>query len=108
MSDWKYSLESEGARLRTLINNQESTIENLVEIYNQMIVCLKSWEKKINKPDLENWEYDIGSMIEDLECATPDVGDEELIYEDEENNLNYYLDEFYSMCDHARVWIGIN
>ena len=46
-------------------------------------------------------------MIEDLKCACPSTEDNTLSYDEEEENLNYYLRDFYDMCDNARVWIGI-
>ena len=66
MTEWKYKLDFEGKVLRSLINKEE-TIENIIAIYNQIIVCLESWKKRLRKPDKENWEYDIESMIEDLQ-----------------------------------------
>lgn len=106
MAEWKYKLEYHGKLLREYIN-KEQTMENIVAIYNQMICCLERWKAILRKDDKEDWEYDIETMIEDLQCATPDLTDEELCYEDEEENLNYYLRDFYDMCDSARVWIGV-
>ena len=28
-------------------------------------------------------------------------------YEDDDDSVNYYLDEFYDLCDNAGVWLGI-
>ena len=49
---------------------------------------------------------EVESMIKDLKCACPDVEDNNG-YDEEQDNLNYYLKDFYDMCDNARVWIGI-
>lgn len=107
MSNWKYRLDPYGQILRELINKEDGeTMENIVAIYNQLIKCLECWKKKLLKSDKENWKYDIETMIDDLQCAYPDLENEDLDY-DEEEKLNYYLRDFYDMCDSARVWIGV-
>lgn len=92
--------------LRELIN-KEKTLENIVAIYQQLIMCLKHWKNRLSNSDKEDWKYDVETMIEGLECACPDLRDSELSYEEEEESLNYYLREFYDLCDNARVWIGV-
>ena len=104
---WKYRLEFAGKELRRLINDGGETLENIVAIYKQMIACLERWKKILRKSDKENWEYAIETMIDDLECAYPDLEDKSLNYHEEEENLNYYLRDFYDLCDAARVWIGV-
>ena len=106
MNKWKYKLESQGRKLRELLD-KDDTITTIVEIYNQMEVCLKSLLKMLVPRDLEEWKYDIESMIEDIQMACPDIEDSELIYNDEEAILNRYLKDFYDLCDSMRVWIGL-
>lgn len=106
MTNWKYKIGFEGKVLRDLINEEE-TIENIIAIYKQIIRCLESWKGKLSDSDKEDWEYDIENMIEDLQFACPDAEDDELSYDEEENKINYYLNDFYDMCDNARVWIGL-
>lgn len=107
MAVWKYRLEFEGKLLRELLRKEDETIENIIAIYNQLIICLEKWKRRLLKSDKEDWEYEIENMIEDLQCACPDAEDDSLNYKDEEENLNYYLRDFYDMCDNARVWIGV-
>ena len=104
---WKYSLDKEGKELRSLLDKEESTIENISLVYKQIIICLESWKKRLTESDKEDYEYDIDCMIEELQCACPSVDDDSLDYYEEEENLNYYLDEFYDLCDDARVWVGL-
>lgn len=105
MANWKYNLRFEGKALRELINKEDGeTIENVIAIYKQIISCLEYWKKRLLESDKEDWEYDIEEMIEDLQCACSDVKDD---YYEEKENLNYYLRDFYDMCDNARVWIGV-
>ena len=105
MAEWKYRLEFEGKSLRQLINKEE-TMENIIAIYNQIILCLEHLNNRLRGDDKEEYEYDIESMIDDLQCACPNIEDNNG-YDEEQDNLNYYLKDFYDMCDNARVWIGI-
>ena len=107
MAVWKYRLEFEGNLLRELLRKEDKTIENIIAIYSQLIICLEKWKRRLLKSDKEDWEYEIENMIEDLQCACPDIENDDLDYYDEQENLNYYLRDFYDMCDNARVWIGV-
>ena len=108
MSNWKYNLRFEGKMLKELINKEGGeTVENVIAIYKQVISCLEYWKKRLTKEDREDWEYDIEEMIEELQCSCPSTEDENVDYYEEKENLNYWLRDFYDMCDNARVWIGI-
>lgn len=85
MTEWKYKLELEGKTLRSLINKEE-TMKNIIAIYNQIIVCLESLKKRLHKSDKANWEYDIESMIEDLQCACPDLKNNDGYYEEQKKS----------------------
>lgn len=106
MANWKYNLGYKGEVLKGLINGEE-TLKNIIAIYKQMIICLEYLNKKLLESDREDWEYEIEAMIEDLQCACPDIEDNDLDYYDERDNLNFCLKDFYDMCDDARVWIGV-
>ena len=51
MIRWKYKLEDEGQKLRSLID-KENTIETIVSVYNQMEVCLKLLLNKMVQQDI--------------------------------------------------------
>lgn len=108
MNKWKYKLELEGKELRKLINECDETLETVISIYKQIIVCLKLLKLKLTKIDKSNLEYDIDLMIEDYEIACPEEADNKLYnYQEEKENLNYNLRAFYDFCDYNRVWIGL-
>ena len=107
MSGWKYNLYFEGKILRSLINKEDETIENVIAICNQLITCLKTWRRRLRHVDKEEWEYDIETMIDDLKCFALNLEDDTLSYEEAQENLNLWLGDFYDMCDLARVLIGI-
>lgn len=105
MANWKYNIDKESVELRSLLNNAE-TLENIVGLYSNIIECLNIIRKTLTRKDSEKWGSEIDNMIEDMEMAQPDLSDD-LNYKEEEDNLNYYLDEFYNLCDNIGVWIGI-
>ena len=56
-------------------------------------------------------EWDFAEEFEDLAleigCAIQDGEFDWDEDEDNEENFNYYLNEFYDLCDCARVWLDI-
>lgn len=105
MKQWKYNMEAYGKPFRELFDNEEETIEHIIDIYKHMILFLQEWKKRLIAEDREEFEYDIDCLIEDMECACPNVDDDD--YESEEANVNEYLEKFYDICDERRCWIGI-
>lgn len=105
MKKWKYELEDEGKQLRKLMNEGNETLETVIAVYNQMVVCLKSLKLKLIGADKINLQYNIDCMIEDFQTACPESDTEIYNYYDEEDNLNYNLREFYDFCDDNMVWI---
>jgi hypothetical protein len=107
MGRWKYKLEDEGKQLRKLIDEGNESLDTIVSVYNQMVVCLKCLKLKLIGVDKINMQYNIDCMIEDFQTSCPEVDTDIYNYYDEENNLNFNLREFYDFCDDDRVWIGL-
>lgn len=105
MKKWKYHMDTYGKPFRKLFDSEEETIEHIIDIYKHMILFLKEWKKRLSDEDKEEFEYDIDCLIEDMECACPDIMEED--YYAEEANVNEYLRQFYDICDDGRCWIGI-
>lgn len=104
MRRWKYKLENEGKQLRKLIDEDDLTLETIISIYNQLIVCLRSLKMKIVGIDKNKLLYEINSMIEDYQLACPEEADIKIYdYYEEEYNLNFNLKNFYDFCDDNRV-----
>ena len=51
----------------------------------------------------QNWGFaeDFDDLGMEIDCALKD-GEY-----DDDDSVNYYLGEFYDLCDNARVWLGI-
>lgn len=108
MGKWKYKLGDEGKQLRELIGDGERTLETVISVYKQIIVCLKLLKIELVGIDKDNLSYEIDSMIEDYQLACPEESDAKIYdYYEEEDNLNFNLREFYDFCDDNRVWIGL-
>ena len=107
MGKWKYKLENEGKQLRKLIDEGDLTLETVIAVYNQMIVCLKFLKLKLVGRDKTNLSYEINCMIEDYELARPEADPDVYNYYEEEDILNFNLRGFYDFCDDNMVWIGL-
>ena len=89
MANWDYTLVS-GTALHNAI--REEDIELVVQC---LIACYKELQRKLNDDDREWRGYDIEDAIFNLENFGP------------EEDIDYYLDEFYDLCDALRAWITL-
>lgn len=69
MKKLKYKLENEGKYLRKLIDDGDESLNTIVSIYNQMVICLKSLKLKLIGADKINLQYNIDCMVEDFQTA---------------------------------------
>ena len=93
MTRWKYTIKS-GVALREAIDN-----EDMEQVVKCLLLCYKELQSKLTDEDKAYREYDIEDTIEVLTLYALDP--------DDEDNVNYYLEEFYDLCDELRAWIGI-
>lgn len=91
MAKWNYTIK-QGTALRQAIDNDdiEETIVCLYQCYQELL-------SKLSDEDKEWKQYDIEDTIEFL-------GNSEDLDEDE---VNYYLEEFYDLCDDLRAFVAI-
>ena len=91
MANWNYTIRK-GKALREAIYAED--IEQVVKC---LLECYKELLKKLSDED-RDWK---GFDIEDAIGILTD-------YEaDDEDNVNYHLEEFYAICDSIGVWIAI-
>jgi hypothetical protein len=93
MAKWEYTITS-GKALREAIYNEDT--EQVVKC---LIHCYKELQSKLTEEDKEWKGYDIEDSIGVLTLYA--------LYPDDEDNVNYYLEEFYDICDDVRAWIEI-
>lgn len=90
MARWDYTCR-EFKAVRDIL---ESDTPDTMEIIRKLIeICAKYEEKK--------WDFadDYAELREELEA----VADDDL----DDDEVNYYLDEFYDLCDSAKVFLDI-
>ena len=92
MAKWIYTIES-GVELREAINdgNIEQVVFHLSQCYHELI-------DKLSEEDKEWKRYDIEDAIEFLE------GSEDM----DEEDINWYLGEFYDICDDLRAFVALD
>jgi hypothetical protein len=91
MAEWRYTIES-GKALREAIDDDD--IERTVRC---LYRCFKELYDKMSDEDKDYYQFDIEDTMEILKLY-----DEEY---DDEDNVNYYLEEFYNICDDVRAWV---
>lgn len=95
MAKWKYTINS-GSALREAIDNEDT--EQVVKC---LLLCYKELLDKLDEWDKEDYEIDIHDSIGVLKAY-------ELCHDDDdEDNVNYYLEEFYDICDDVRAFVAL-
>lgn len=97
MAKWNMVCE-EFKEIREMMYNGEKTLDVANALIN---ICMKygnmSWDFAESFNDLSD---DINNAIEDGEFDNEDE-------EDNYDNFNYYLNDFYDLCDIARIWLQL-
>lgn len=91
MAKWNYTITS-GTTLHEAIDNDDikETIACLSQCYQELLAQLSDEDKE--------WkQYDIEDSIEFLDNS------EDL----DEDEVNWYLEEFYNLCDDLRAFVAI-
>ena len=66
---------------------------------NEILSLLAKICRKLTTVD-EDFEYDFEDLADEIEIGIDDSDlDDEVV--------DYYLDEFYDLCDAARIWLGL-
>ncbi len=91
MAQWNYTIRW-GKQLREAISAEDAefTVRCLIACYRELL-------NKLSDEDREKYKYDIEDTIEVLTLYRA--------YPDDEDDVDYYLDEFYDICDDVRAWI---
>ena len=89
MAKWRITC-IEFSKVRDMISDKRSVKEILNELLN---VC-----RKYSDEDKYNFADDFQELTEEIEEA--------LEYDDiDEENCDYFLSEFYDLCDAVRIWL---
>lgn len=99
---WDYTC-NRFKRVRELINEKKETPRQCMLIMTELESCCD----EITPDNRSEWIYydefrDLKSMIyEEIELMDEDD------YESCEITVNDFLEDFYDLCDEARVWLGL-
>ena len=93
MANWTYTL-TKGKALHEAIH--EGDVELVVKC---LLACYRELYSKLADEDKEWRGYDIEDTIETLTYFDTDDA--------EDDDVDYYLDDFYGLCDDLRAWITL-
>ena len=92
---WKYNLPDDiSSNLRTAIEDDD--IDGTQSALREAVAWCYD-----NVPGAED-DHDLSEIQDELDFYSPEYEDEDEDFE----NLNYILDEFFDYCDMNRIWIG--
>lgn len=93
MAKWVYTLTN-GKALHNAIHEEDVQL-----VVKCLIACYKELNSQLTDEDKEWRGYDIEDAIETLTYFDAD--------EAEDDDIDYYLDDFYNLCDDLRAWITL-
>jgi hypothetical protein len=101
MAQWNYTLKW-GKQLREAIYDEDATM-----VVKCLIACYRELLNKLSDEDREWYEVDIEEAITDIndfiDCLNR-IG----IEDEDEDEINGYLENFYDLCDELRVWVALD
>lgn len=93
MAKWKYTIRW-GKELREAIEAEDTAM-----VAKCLICCYRELLNEMSDEDKEWKACTIEDSIEVLAFYAIDP--------DDEDNIDYYLEEFYDICDDVRAWVEI-
>ncbi len=90
MANWDYTIHK-GKLLREAIEDEDTEL-----VVKCLIACYKELLLKLSDEDKEWKEFDIEDNIALLES-----------YDEDEDDIDDRLSDFYDICDELRAWISI-
>lgn len=96
MPKWKYTIKS-GTALRDAIDNED--VEQVVKC---LLLCYKELSDKLSKEDKDWFSEDIEEAIDTL-----DYIDRMGVEDEDEDEINDHLYDFYDLCDDARAFVAL-
>jgi hypothetical protein len=101
---WKFDISEYFENVRELMDEEIETPRQCMLILNELEKCCDALT-----PDARTWWVyyeDFRDFKTEIHEAIELIDDEDS-YEDCMETVNYYLTDFYDLCDSARVWLGI-
>lgn len=93
MTKWVYTLTN-GKALHDAICKSDKQL-----VVKCLLACYKELYAKLTDEDKEWRGFDIEDTIETLTYYD--------VYNAEDDDVDYFLDDFYNLCDELRAWITL-
>lgn len=107
MKKWKYEVKSLSIQLRELINESNSDYSDCVKILEKTVEICKYIKTILSEKDKDIWEDSFDDMIERIKDSLEYEISEDNDEEDNENVVNYYLGDFYDLCDTVNIFLAV-
>ena len=105
MKKWKYEVKSLSVQLRELINESNSDYSNCVEILEKTVEICEYIKTILSEKDKDIWEDSFDDMIDNIkEYLNYELNEDD--DSDNEDIVNYYLGDFYDLCDVVNIWLA--
>ena len=106
MKKWKYEVKNLSVQLRELINESNSDYSDCVKILEKAVEICEYIKTILSEKDKDIWVDSFDDMIRDIQDATDYEISEDNDTEENEDIVNYYLGDFYDLCDVANIWLA--
>ena len=104
MKKWKYEVKNLSVQLRELINESNSDYSDCVKILEKAVEICEYIKTILSEKDKDIWEDSFDDMIDNIkECLNYELNEDD--DSDNENIVNYYLGDFYDLCDASNIWL---
>ena len=105
MKKWKYEVKGLSVQLRELINESNSDYSDCVKILEKTVEICEYIKTILSEKDKDIWEDSFDDMIDNIkECLNYELNEDD--DSDNEDIVNYYLRDFYDLCDVANIWLA--
>ena len=105
MKKWNYEVKDLSIQLRELINESNSDYSDCVKILEKTVEICEYIKTILSEKDKDIWEDRFDDMIESIkECLNYEISEDD--DSDNEDIVNYYLGDFYDLCDAVNIWLA--
>ena len=105
MKKWNYEVKGLSLQLRGLINESSSDYSDCVKILEKTVEICEYIKTILSKKDKDIWEDSFDDMIDSIkECLNYEINEDD--DSDNEDIVNYYLGDFYDLCDAVNIWLA--
>ena len=106
MKKWKYEVKNLSVQLRELINESNSDYSDCVKILEKAVEICEYIKTILSKKDKDIWEDSFDDMIDSIQDAIDYEISEDNDTEENEDIVNYYLGDFYDLCNAVNIWLA--